>query len=103
MNSDERKRLDDWSKQLSDELGLTGTPFHGAESVDQILSLAGVAAHAIIRPAAPVTTFLVGYAAGLAVARGSDPAAAAREATDIAQACAERTAADVPPPKGKIL
>lgn len=90
MNSDERNRLDDWSKQLSDELGLTGTQFHDAESVDQILSLAGVAAHAIIRPAAPVTTFLVGYAAGLAAAKGTDSATAAHDAMEVAKACAAK-------------
>lgn len=90
MNSDERERLDDWSKQLSAELGLAETHFYGAESVDQILGLAGVAAHTIIRPAAPVTTFLVGYAAGLAAARGTAPAAAAQEAMDIAKACAAK-------------
>jgi hypothetical protein len=92
MNSDERKRLDNWSKQLSDALGLEGTQFHGAESVDQILSLAGVAAHAIIRPAAPVTTFLVGYAAGLAAAGGTDSTVAAHNAIEIAKTSAAENA-----------
>lgn len=33
---------------------------------EALLDLAGTAAHAIVRPAAPLTTFLVGYAAGRA-------------------------------------
>ncbi|OOB89486.1 hypothetical protein B0T42_17110 [Rathayibacter sp. VKM Ac-2630] len=32
---------------------------------DALLALAGDAAHGIVRPAAPLTTFLAGYAAGL--------------------------------------
>lgn len=39
--------------------------------VDAILKLAADAAHAVMRPAAPVTTFLVGLAIGQA---GGDPA-----------------------------
>lgn len=39
--------------------------------VDAILKLAAEAAHAVMRPAAPVTTFLVGLAVGQA---GGDPA-----------------------------
>lgn len=35
-----------------------------------ILSLAGVAAHSVIRPAAPLTTFIAGFAAGLAAGTG---------------------------------
>ena len=39
-------------------------------------------AHAVMRPAAPITTYLVGYAAGLAVAGGADAETAARDALD---------------------
>ncbi|WP_026553688.1 DUF6457 domain-containing protein [Arthrobacter sp. 35W] len=38
--------------------------------IDAILSLAGVAAHNVIRPAAPLTTFVAGLAAGLAAGSG---------------------------------
>ncbi|WP_449371910.1 DUF6457 domain-containing protein [Arthrobacter psychrolactophilus] len=38
--------------------------------VNAVLSLAGVAAHSIVRPAAPVTTFVAGLAAGLAAGMG---------------------------------
>lgn len=38
--------------------------------IDALLKLAGVAAHTVVRPAAPVTTFVIGYVAGLAEASG---------------------------------
>jgi len=56
--------LHDWIDELCDALEIDA-------EVDEalILDLARDAAHAVARPAAPVTTFLVGYAAGL---RGGD-------------------------------
>ena len=52
--------LNTWTVQLCDALGID-------LDVEQeaILDLARDAAHAIDRPAAPLTTFLVGYAAGM--------------------------------------
>ncbi len=38
--------------------------------INAVLALAGKAAHAVVRPAAPLTTFDAGYAAGLAAASG---------------------------------
>lgn len=52
--------LTSWSEQLSDALGL-----ELEVDIDPILDLARDAAHQIERPAAPLTTFLVGYAAGM--------------------------------------
>jgi len=52
--------LSSWSQQLSDALGLDLEV-----DVDPILDLARDAAHQVERPAAPLTTFLVGYAAGM--------------------------------------
>lgn len=51
--------LDDWVTAVNDELGL-------AVDVDvrRLLDVARVAAHNVDRPAAPLTTFLLGYAAG---------------------------------------
>ncbi|HZJ07281.1 MAG TPA: DUF6457 domain-containing protein [Nocardioidaceae bacterium] len=56
--------LHDWIDELCDALEIDA-------EVDEalILDLARDAAHAVARPAAPVTTFLVGYAAGM---RGGD-------------------------------
>ncbi|WP_411732670.1 DUF6457 domain-containing protein [Paeniglutamicibacter sp.] len=55
--------LEEWVKELLKAFELTDTQV----DIDQVLSLAGVAAHTIVRPAAPLTTYLAGYAAGLAV------------------------------------
>jgi hypothetical protein len=57
--------LHDWIDELIDVLDLD-------TEVDEalVLDLAKVAADNVVRPAAPITTYLVGYAAG---ARGADP------------------------------
>lgn len=48
--------------------------------VHAVLNLAGVAAHSIVRPAAPLTTFVAGLAAGLAAGSGQASEAAAMKA-----------------------
>ncbi len=65
-------RLAAWWSTLCDALGLSEVP----ADRDTILGLAGVAAHNVVRPAAPVTTFLAGYAAGLKGGSAEDVAAA---------------------------
>ena len=52
--------LDDWTAALCAELGLDPA------DVDQktVLNLARVAAHTVDRPAAPLTTYLLGVAVG---------------------------------------
>ena len=77
--------LEAWSDEVRAALGID-------EDVDvkAVLGLAGVAAHAVVRPAAPLTTYLVGFAAGRAAARGEDPAAAAAEATRVARELASK-------------
>jgi hypothetical protein len=52
--------LSSWAEQLCDALGLDLEV-----DIDPILDLARDAAHGVERPAAPLTTFLVGYAAGV--------------------------------------
>ena len=50
-----------------------------------VLGLAGRAAHSVLRPAAPLTTFVAGYAAGVAAGSGSaTPDAAVTSALDTA-------------------
>nr|WP_236070922.1 DUF6457 domain-containing protein [Streptomyces polyasparticus] len=75
--------LDEWITAVKDELGLD-------LDVDTalLLDLARDAAHGVARPAAPLTTFLVGYAAARA---GGGPEAVA-EATRKAVALAARWA-----------
>ena len=57
--------LDDWITALTRELGLDGSVDEGL-----LLDVARDAAHNVARPAAPVTTFLVGLAAGRAGGSG---------------------------------
>jgi hypothetical protein len=57
--------LDIWTAELAAELGVDPA----AVDVDLLLDVARDAAHNVARPAAPLTTFLVGLAAGL---RGGD-------------------------------
>jgi molybdopterin-guanine dinucleotide biosynthesis protein A len=73
------RALDDWEQRLVAALGLDGSP----ADRDAVLGLAGQAAHAVVRPAAPITTFLVGLAAGRA---GGSP-------DDVADAIAKAKAA----------
>lgn len=56
--------LHDWIDELSDVLGADTEVDEGL-----VLDLARVAAHNVARPAAPITTYLLGYAAG---AQGAD-------------------------------
>ena len=51
--------LDEWADRLGRGLGLDGPA-----PVERILDLARDAAHGVARPAAPVTTYLVGVAVG---------------------------------------
>ena len=71
--------LKEWTAAVQADLGID-------LEVDRalLLALAGDAAHGVARPAAPLTTFLVGYAAGQA---GGGPDAvvdAARRAGELA-------------------
>ncbi|MER6101390.1 NTP transferase domain-containing protein [Streptomyces sp. NPDC001832] len=72
--------LDEWITAVKNELGIELDV-----DTDVLLDLARDAAHGVARPAAPLTTFLVGYAA--AKASGDGPAAvaeAARKAATLA-------------------
>lgn len=70
--------LTEWAAACSEELGLELTTEKA--DVDRILNLARDAAHQVARPAAPLTTYLL----GIAVGRGADPAAAAALLTELA-------------------
>ncbi|MGW8328259.1 NTP transferase domain-containing protein [Streptomyces sp. NPDC055808] len=84
--------LDEWITAVKDELGIE-------LDVDTrvLLDLARDAAHGVARPAAPLTTFLVGYAAAQAGGSGKDVAEAAHKAAALAlRWAAETEAADGP-------
>ena len=65
--------LHDWIDELCDALEVDAEVDEGL-----ILDLARDAAHSVERPAAPITTFLVGYAAGQLLDVGDAPAAPRR-------------------------
>ncbi|WP_405941996.1 NTP transferase domain-containing protein [Streptomyces sp. NBC_00207] len=81
--------LDQWITAAKNELGLDLDV-----DVKTLLDLARDAAHGVARPAAPLTTFLVGYAAAQAAATGADPAQAVAEASRKAADLALRWAAE---------
>jgi hypothetical protein len=74
--------LDLWTKELADALGLDPA------SVDRdlLLAVARDAAHSVARPAAPLTTFLVGLAAGRRGGSAADVQACAELAQRLANA-----------------
>ncbi|MFJ2783461.1 MULTISPECIES: NTP transferase domain-containing protein [unclassified Streptomyces] len=72
--------LDEWITAVKDELGIDL-----AVDTGLLLDLARDAAHGVARPAAPLTTFLVGYAAARADGGPEAVAEAARKAAALAQ------------------
>ncbi|MDL5202689.1 NTP transferase domain-containing protein [Streptomyces sp. ALI-76-A] len=83
--------LDEWITAVKDELGIDLDVDTGA-----LLDLARDAAHGVARPAAPLTTFLVGYAAALAGGGPEAVAEASRKAAVLALRWADETAAAKP-------
>lgn len=77
MTDDQHINLQAWLEDLARalDLGLT----IDEESLHIVLDLARDAAHEVLRPAAPLTTFLVGVAVG----RGASLGAAAAKATEL--------------------
>jgi hypothetical protein len=72
--------LEDWTEALLAELDLTTEV-----DVAALLDLARDAAHEVARPAAPLTTFLVGLAAGRAGGTPADVQSAIATARALAQ------------------
>ncbi|MEV4333953.1 NTP transferase domain-containing protein [Streptomyces sp. NPDC049597] len=87
--------LDEWITAVKDELGVE-------LDVDTrvLLDLARDAAHGVARPAAPLTTFLVGYAAARAGGGPEAVADAARKAVALATRWAEETEQTAGPAPG---
>lgn len=67
--------MQEWIDAVRAELGIPD-----AIDASAILDVARVAAHAAERPAAPVTTYLL----GMAIARGADPTEAVASLTALA-------------------
>ncbi|PWI16735.1 molybdenum cofactor guanylyltransferase [Streptomyces sp. Act143] len=84
--------LDEWISAVKDELGIELDVDTGV-----LLDLARDAAHNVARPGAPLTTFLVGYAAAQAGGGPEAVAEAARKATALALAWPDEDASDAKP------
>jgi hypothetical protein len=69
--------LDEWTAALCAELGIEPTE----DSVRTVLDLARVVAHAVDRPAAPVTAYFL----GMAVGRGATMAEATGKVSQLAE------------------
>lgn len=84
--------LRQWCARLVEALAVEGLEV----DLKGVLGLAGRAAHSVLRPAAPLTTFVVGYAAGLAVGAGQATSeAAVKSAMDVGfQLCRDEPVAD---------
>ncbi|MFC4244012.1 DUF6457 domain-containing protein [Gryllotalpicola reticulitermitis] len=67
--------LDEWLAEACRLLGITTDP---RLSTPLLLDVAARAAHTVVRPAAPITTFLVGLAAGRVGGSDEDVARAVR-------------------------
>lgn len=84
---DPHESIELWIKELAHHLEVDGVEI----DIDAVLALAGQAAHTVVRPAAPVTTYLIGYVAGLAEASGqADLQTASRAASWVAEQLLER-------------
>lgn len=82
--------LEDWCRALLQALELEDIEI----DINDVLGLAGVAAHSIVRPAAPLTTFIAGFAAGLASGSGqATDAASMQAAIGVARKLAKEHAA----------
>jgi len=71
--------LPDWNLAACEALGLDPAQLEAHQSL--VLDLARDVARGVVRPAAPLSTYLL----GLAVGRGADPAQAAAALTELAR------------------
>ena len=93
-HDEEAELLSLWTRRLTEALEIDGLTV----DIDAVLGLAGEAAHAVMRPAAPLTTFVVGFAAGLAAAEdGVDADQSIAQAMTVARALCRDEAAHAAP------
>ena len=69
-------RLEEWMAAAAASLGV-----QDAADTQLLLDVARDVAHGVVRPAAPLTTYLLGVAVG----RGADPAEAASIVTELSK------------------
>lgn len=81
--------LEDWTASVCRELGISEL-VDPAAATRLVLDLARDVAHGVARPAAPLTAYLLGVAAG----RTADPVASSRELAERVARLAESWEAD---------
>lgn len=86
---DARVTLVEWLAALEQELGVT----FGDVDVDALLDATRVAAHRITRPAGPLTTFAIGFAAGLSTGIATDSSAGEPDTAAAVQELSAKAAA----------
>lgn len=97
MKSQE-ETLEEWCRSLLQAYELEDVQL----DINAILGLAGVAAHSVVRPAAPLTTFIAGLAAGLGTGAGRTVDAAAMESVlSVAKSLATAYDAEAPETPGE--
>jgi len=74
--------IPEWVAVLRERYGLAAEQL----PADAVLRLAGVAAHAVARPAAPITAFVAGLVAGTRGGTGADVEALIGELAEAARA-----------------
>jgi len=79
-----------WASKVSAALGIDPAEL----DLDAVLGVAGLAARTAVRPAAPVTTYLVGYAVGRASATAQNSSLALTDALASVRAVAASHRAD---------
>ncbi|NLT30827.1 MAG: hypothetical protein GXX86_10275 [Propionibacterium sp.] len=87
--TEETKRLSEWIQELTAEIGLSDVELD-EDSMHILLDLARDVAHQVIRPATPITTYLL----GIAVGRGASLGAVAAKATALALGHADDESTD---------
>jgi Domain of unknown function (DUF6457) len=70
--------LEEWTRLVAPTLGVD--PALVAATQDDVLDMVRDVAHGVVRPAAPLTAYVVGLAVGRAGAQGEDVTAAVRDA-----------------------
>ena len=90
----EQPELGPWVEELLAAFEIKDAPV----DIDAVLGMAGEAAHGIVRPAAPLTTYIAGFAAGLAAGSGqAGEAQSMAAAARVVRAALQRRAATAPP------
>lgn len=63
------RELNQWAQDLLRRLEIGDTEVN----IDRVLDMSAAVAHGIVRPAAPVTSYILGYVVGIAEATGQAP------------------------------